>query len=254
MSKNFLTPSPPLSPLEDVRPMAFRRADGKIELVHPYTGQVLAVQSDATTTLENTPDRYRPVELPNGEVRYLDKSLDVGVFGRPQKSWSRNTVVEDLICQRISEGEILADICSTPGFPSLTIYGQWMKDPEFKSRIFEARALRAETLKEQVLVEADLAISEALPEQSVPARKVKIDALKWVASVDSPDRFGSKTKVEQSVSSTIMVIDTGIRRDDLANNAGVTAGADAGFIDVTNDAGLPVMSILPKEADGEGRT
>lgn len=230
----------------EVRPMAFRRADGLIELVHPYTGEVLAVQKDAAASLEKTPDRYQPVELPNGEVRYLEKTLDSGIFGNARKSWARNAVLEDLICQQLANGENIKDICKTPGFPTLSVFSKWMQDPEFKGRVSEARAMRAEVLKEEVLYQADQAIAEAEPEQSVAARKLKVDALKWVASVDSPDRFGNKTKVENSSTSTILIIDTGIRREDgAAKDAPET-------IDVTNDAPASpaVMTVLPPMEKG----
>lgn len=205
----------------EVKPVAFRRADGLIELVHPYTGEVISVQRDATASLEKTPDRYTPVQHGNS-VSYMEKNLDVGVFGNPRKLWVKNRVVEDLICQMISSGERLDEICSTPGFPSLSILGKWMRDDaEFKARVAEARALRAEVLKEQVLTQADQAIADASEDQLVQAHKLKVDSLKWVASVDSPERFGNKTKVETSSTSTIMVIDTGIRRDQPSEPSGL---------------------------------
>lgn len=203
----------PHSPDESPKPMAFRRADGLIELVHPYTGEVLSVQKDASASLEKTPDRYTPIQHGN-EVHYLEKNLDAGVFGSTKKLWVRNSTIEDLICQMISAGERIDEICSTPGFPPLSVFGKWMKDDaEFKARVAEARALRAEVLKEQVLAQADQAIADASEDQIVQAHKLKVESLKWVASVDSPERFGNKTKVETSSTSTIMVIDTGIRRD-----------------------------------------
>lgn len=201
----------PIEP--EVKPVAFRRPDGLIELVHPYTGEVVAVQKSGRDTLERTPDRYVPIQHGN-QVSYLDKNLDAGVFGNPRKLWEKNVVVEDLICQRIADGGTLEEICSTPGFPTISILGRWMReDKEFKGRVAEARALRAEVLKEMVLAQADQAIADASEDQVVQAHKLKVESLKWVASVDSPERFGSKTKVETSSTSTILVIDTGIRRD-----------------------------------------
>ena len=50
--------------------------------------------------------------------------------------------------------------------------------------------------------------------EEVAAQRLKVDTYKWAAEVNNPEVFGKKTKIEGTTAPTVIVIETGIRREE----------------------------------------
>lgn len=208
-----------LEPMSDT--ISFLNDKGLIETVNIYTGETVAIQSTKDDILKSKQEKMVQVQMPDGSTMWLEKGLNIGEY-IPRKRWSYSEIIIDLICTKLLEGKSLRDICKEPGMPPYHILSRWRRSyPEVDSRIKDARHDYAEILREQVVEEA-----LAADEDSVQTAKVRMDALKWAAGVDNPDRYGNKAKVavEGQVAMQLLV-DTGIRRpEDEAVNAKTISG------------------------------
>jgi hypothetical protein len=105
--------------------------------------------------------------------------------GRPS---SYRPETGDLICERLSLGESLRAICSTPGMPSMPAVSRWLDaQPEFRSQYALARQAQADFLAAQVVEIADAATNE-----NVQAARLRCDARRWYASKLFPRKYGER--------------------------------------------------------------
>lgn len=92
------------------------------------------------------------------------------------QTYSKNQMYE-LICQEISTGKSLPEICRIPGFPSARMVAGWMRnEPVFKKAFEEAEEVRAIFLAEEVIERADSADKE-----TAAAVKIQVESRKWMA-------------------------------------------------------------------------
>jgi hypothetical protein len=98
------------------------------------------------------------------------------------------------ICARIAKGETLTRICKEKGQPSRdTVMDCVTGDAELATVYARARSSQADALFEKIVQMAE----DTKPEDA-NANRVKIDALKWVASKLAPRRYGDRLELEHS--------------------------------------------------------
>lgn len=188
--------------------ISFINDRGLVETVDIYTGQTIAIQSSKEDLLKSKQERMTQVVMPDGSLVWIERGVSIDSFV-PRKKWVYSDVIIDIICTKVLDGRSLGDICNEPGMPPYHVLAQWRrKFPECDEKIKLARSDYAEILREQVLAEAMAADKDTAQEA-----KLRMDALKWAAGVDNPDRYGNKTKVNVEGSiATQLIVDTGIRR------------------------------------------
>ena len=108
-------------------------------------------------------------------------------MGRPSK-YSKS--LADTICEMISDGVSLRDICKGDGMPNRATVFRWLgKDSDFRDQYARARDEQAETLADEIVSIADEA-------EDAQIARVRIDARKWVAGKLKPKKYGDKAQVE----------------------------------------------------------
>ena len=120
-------------------------------------------------------------------------------------------ITEDIqveILRRLADGESLRQICKSPGMPNAeTVRLLRDADRSFGMRFQVAREAQADTHADQIVGLADELVSDPptyLDEKgrarvdngAVQARKVAIDAYKWVASKLRPRAYGEHVQIE----------------------------------------------------------
>jgi hypothetical protein len=109
--------------------------------------------------------------------------------GRPT-SYTREKA--QTICEMIENGMTLQAICELPDMPSISSVYNWQdENPEFLESYARARVRKADTL-------ADMVLSEAFNSHDAQIGRLRVDALKWMASKLSPKRYGDKIEVESN--------------------------------------------------------
>lgn len=99
--------------------------------------------------------------------------------------------IEDEIFRRIGDGESLVAICADDWLPSReTVRKRIRDDAAFAVRYARAREVQADTLFDEILTIADKATSE-----DAHARRLMIDARKWMAGKLRPKVYGDRIEV-----------------------------------------------------------
>lgn len=116
--------------------------------------------------------------------------------GRPTKFTQE---LADTICERMANGETLRAICRDLGFPHSTVIEWTMTNKSFSDQYAQARLKQADAY-------ADMILDEAFNSHDAQIGRLRVDALKWVASKLAPKRYGDKVEVEQTGTQKIRVI------------------------------------------------
>lgn len=74
-----------------------------------------------------------------------------------------------------------------------------LRDSEFKENIAEAKKARADVFYEKIVDSVD----DPLDKDQVSAAKLRIDTLKYLASIDNPDKYSEKVKHQHDVNVNI---------------------------------------------------
>lgn len=140
-----------------------------------------------------------------GEISWIEAGISNLTVA---KQTEYNPLVLQLLCQRIAEGGSLTKICKDSDMPTYTTLAKWrLKYPEVREMLEQAYVDRADTLRDNAL---DAAL--AADEDNVDSQKLKHDAYKWAAGVDST-RYSPKAKIEANIQvPTQIVVQTGIDR------------------------------------------
>jgi hypothetical protein len=176
-----------------------------VHIINTKTGQtefILSKDCRAPTLVEKT--------LPDGSVLYVQEEV------APSITTVRDTyfspLVIDEICTRIVQGEALTRICGSGNMPNYPTLCRWRREhPWVEQALDNARKDRAEVMRDKVMNEADNAVSHKDP---ITATQTRIDAYKWAAGVDSPEKYSPRAKIgDLVVAPTQIIIQTGIDRD-----------------------------------------
>jgi hypothetical protein len=122
--------------------------------------------------------------------------------GRPSRY---SDDVASTICQRIAEGEPLADICKDVAMPSRSTIYRWLREHGGFSHMYSrAREERADLFADQIIQIADDSTADHND------RRVRVDARKWAAAKLNPKRYGDRLTHQGDDENPVQVV-TGIR-------------------------------------------
>lgn len=116
--------------------------------------------------------------------------------GRPTKFTQE---LADTICERMANGETMRSICREIDIPPSTVIEWTMNNKAFSEQYTQARHKQADSY-------ADMILDEAFNSHDAQIGRLRVDALKWVASKLAPKRYGDKVEVEQTGTQKIRVI------------------------------------------------
>lgn len=71
--------------------------------------------------------------------------------------------------------------------------------PEFKEDVVEAKKARADVFFEKIVDSID----DVLEKDEVPAAKLRLDTLKYVAAIDNPEKYSEKVKHQHDINVNI---------------------------------------------------
>jgi hypothetical protein len=139
--------------------------------------------------------------------------------GRPSK---RSSKVEQEICDRLSGGEPLAQICRSDGMPGLrTVYDWAEADADLSARIARAREAGEEVIAAQCLQIADTPVEgqettekadgscEVKRSDMLGHRKLQIDTRLKLLAKWNPKKWGEKLEHRGDGSAPIPLVLTG---------------------------------------------
>jgi hypothetical protein len=138
--------------------------------------------------------------------------------GRPT---DYNQEIADKICEAISDGMSLREICKADDMPCKATVFRWLGlHKEFSDQYARAREEQAEALADDIVAIADNAGNPLLIDDvpllkdgepvmyadasAVAHARLKVDARKWVASKLKPKKYGDKLDVDAKHSGTIV--------------------------------------------------
>lgn len=106
------------------------------------------------------------------------------------------------ICDRMSAGETLTQVCRDPDMPCRDTVYEWMDSrPDFTDAYARARDRMADAHFDAMIDEADLP-DGATPAQ-VQAARLKVDTMKWTASRLRPAAYGDRLETRTQVDITV---------------------------------------------------
>lgn len=180
--------------------------------------------------------------------------------GRPS---TYTPATAELIAMRLADGELLTDICRTPGMPTRQCVHRWrMKRPAFNDLYLSARAIGMESMSDEMLGIADddtLDTNSDGSPNNVAVRRdgLRVDTRKFLLAKLAPKVYGDRQTIEHTgaVAHTIEITDRERMRrlaSYLAEDkrAGVTIDQQATALPaLPNDTPAPP---LPAASDGDG--
>ena len=107
-------------------------------------------------------------------------------LGRPTKY---SETVSDDICDRIANGKSLINICGELNLSYSQVMVWLRKYPDFTDKYARAREIQADWYADEIISVIDNAKSDR---NEIERAKIKIDALKWIASKLKPKKYGDK--------------------------------------------------------------
>jgi hypothetical protein len=156
-------------------------------------------------------------------------------IGRPS---TYNVEIAAFICDRISKGESLKAICSSPGMPDqVVVYGWLGRQPEFAQMYARAREEQADTLADEIAALADEEPRMVVDDKGVARidsawvqwQKNRVEARKWVAAKLKPKKWGERIQVAGDADNPVKV-EAEVQADKLLQailaNAQMTRQAD----------------------------
>lgn len=115
----------------------------------------------------------------------------------------------DTICERLSDGESLRDICKHDDMPNKATVFRWLaNDAKLSDQYARAREEQADVLFDECLSIADQYDQAAEKLEGgtdhIQRAKLRIDTRKWMAGKLRPKKYGDKLEVEQHVFNAVI--------------------------------------------------
>jgi hypothetical protein len=110
----------------------------------------------------------------------------------------------ELICARLADGELLTDVCRTPGMPARQTVQRWrMRNPAFDAVYMRAREIGMESMSDDMLIVADDDTcdtnSDGTPNHaSVNRARLMVDTRKFLLGKLAPRIYGDRVQHEHS--------------------------------------------------------
>lgn len=125
--------------------------------------------------------------------------------GRPSEF---SEEIFDRICDRMSEGAGLREICAEPGMPSRSTVLRWIKDNKERSDHYQqAREAGFDWIAEEIIRISDDATGDNITEErdgksvtlpnhaNVQRARLQVDSRKWILSKIAPRKYGDKVEL-----------------------------------------------------------
>jgi hypothetical protein len=134
-----------------------------------------------------------------GELSQIRRALPEYPPRRTGAPTTYTPAVAEKICDRLENGELLAQILDDDGMPARQVVHQWLDAvPAFAVRYARARGHQAAALAERAVAEA----WRELEPQHVGRARLRYDSAKWMASKLDPGAWGDKADVNVNVTDT----------------------------------------------------
>jgi hypothetical protein len=174
----------------------YDKKTGRVECINYETGRVVAYAEKVNSPLVSVDEAYVHVQTPCVYSEHMAQT----------------------ICELIAGGASISAICAMDGFPSYSQLARWrVRYPDFGREYDVARSMRAEVMHDRILE----TIGESIDADDVAVAKLEFDKLKYLASVNDPDRFGNRVKHSGDKDQPLQfIIDTGIRREGYEQDTG----------------------------------
>lgn len=145
--------------------------------------------------------------LPDGSLVLVEATIDpTRLLDWQFKRYTPYLV--DMICEKITEGMNLTQICRLPGYPTYAELCRWKRgNPDIQAQIEQAKKDRAEHLRDQAMDTI-----KSLDEDNYSSGKVAIDSLLKLAGADDKEKYGNQKTVAEASVPTVIQIYTGIHR------------------------------------------
>lgn len=92
------------------------------------------------------------------------------------------------ICRRLADGELLRNICRPARMPDRDTVRRWQaENGAFRSQYAAARDQQADALAEEAIH-----IARHAKASTASARRLQVDAIKWLTAKLAPKRYGEK--------------------------------------------------------------
>lgn len=124
----------------------------------------------------------------------------------------------DYIIQLVCEGQTLTAAALKAEVSMVTLMHWRARSGDFDGALRMAFRTRAEVKRDKIEDE----IRHEIDKDAAPGKRVKIDALKWLAACDDKERFGTMKSEVSVTGAGVLLVDTGIRRP-----------GDEGFVNVS---------------------
>lgn len=125
--------------------------------------------------------------------------------GRPT---DYNQEIADLICEKLSDGISLREICQADDMPARATVFRWLGlHKEFSDQYARAKEEQAEALADEIVAIADDKTGDTVVtddgreianSEFIARSRLRVDARKWVASKLKPKKYGDKVQTEVS--------------------------------------------------------
>ena len=121
------------------------------------------------------------------------------------------TIAVDIL-DMIAEGNDEQEVCDHFSIRRGTLIQWVIRYPEFDDAMKNAKRMRADSYRTMIHRSVKDQIKNPLGKDEVPGDKLIFDKLKWLASVDDPDKYGTKIKHDGNLTAPVQIlVDTGIK-------------------------------------------
>lgn len=185
-------------------------------------GNTIRIQKSKTFEPEISEDkRWIEIQDPRNpqKVILVDRRLPHDEYknillGRKGMPFSQD--IADVICDKITSGDTLSNICKDPSMPSYSIINRWrLEVPEFEERITKSFSIRADTYADEVMD-----IANETTDDTLNVNKLRIDQRKWRASIDNNKYSARASALTSDGSGNILInITTGVSESEYAKKA-----------------------------------
>lgn len=149
------------------------------------------------------------------KVRKIAKLEGKSLEPKPPKS-AYSLIIADLICGRLANGESLALICRTEGYPSASTVMDWVHHPNedtrpgFLQRYLDAREIGYHLMADQIIDISDDSskdkikkivngkIIEVIDHENINRDRLRVDSRKFILAKALPKIYGDKLAIEHT--------------------------------------------------------